>query len=192
MHQPKLFRYLQQFSKNDWRLFLRYLSTSFRDDHDAVYLYGLILASRKKLEKGTLEIKHLQEKKLKKSTKKQVQNLMSLLSGVVEDYWVWSDLKEQDLRTDMLKVESLNRRNLYTQSDKYLNRLMTSTDTLSPWAGYYQAKASFATLFSNHPKRQGGVWFADIMNKTSKSLFGWHQNMVKWFLAGIGLNLHIS
>ena len=183
MNQPKLFRYLQKFSKEDWRLFPRYLKTTFRDDHDAVHLYGLILSARSKLEKGTLEISDLQTKKLKNSTKKHVQNLMSLLSGVVEDYWVWSDLKEQNLRSDMLKVESLNRRNLYAQSDKYLNRLMTSTDTLSPWAGYYQAKASYATLFSNHPKRQGGAWFTDIMNKTTESLFGWHQNMVKWFLA---------
>jgi len=119
---------------------------------------------------------------------------MSVLSGQVEDYWVWSDLQEQDLRMDMLKVESLNRRNLYDQSEKYYQKVMSDKETLNPWVGYYKARAAFTLLFSNHNSKSNVTWIDSLFNNTSRELVKWYENISMWILAESynlrQLNLH--
>jgi len=65
MHQPKLFRYLDKFLKQDWRLFARYLRGIYREGHDALMLFDVVLSSRKKLEQGLLDVLDLQKKDFK-------------------------------------------------------------------------------------------------------------------------------
>lgn len=183
MAQPKLFRYLEKFSREDWRLFGRYIKGCFREGHEVLNLYENIRDLRDKLTTQSLEIDGIQERMLSRPSRKALQNLFSLLSAEVEKYWVWSDLQEQNQRMNMFKVESLNRRNLYQESEKYLESVDKKGDALHPWAGYHVARSFFTILFSNHTLKSDSAKLTHLVKRTTQSLIKWHNTLIQWLLA---------
>ena len=183
MPQPKLFRYLEKFSKEDWRLFGRYIKGSFREGHEVLKLYDNLRDLKDRVVTHSLQLDDIQKRMESRSSRKTLQNLLSMLSAEVEKYWVWSDLHEQDQRMNMFKVESLNRRNLYQESEKYLESVCKEKDALHPWSGYHVARSFFTVLFSNHSLKSDSAKLTRLVERTTQSLVKWHNIMIQWLLA---------
>ena len=154
MKNSKLFRYLDILHSSEWRGILQFFKGTIGENNDPYKLFNHIYAFRKKLSHEKLEIAYVNETMFPHLPRKSLQNIMSVLAKEIEEYWIVKDLNQDRGRKELLRLEALNKRGLYHESDKSFDKVISLTDNnknLDLWNEYFRLKANFELYFSNNP-----------------------------------------
>ncbi len=154
MKDSKLFRYLDALRSSEWREMLLFFKGSIGEENDAYKLFNHIYPYRKKLLHKKLEIVYVNTTLFPHLSRKSFQNIMSVLVKEIEEFWIVKDLSQDRARKELFRMEALNKRGLYHESDKSFDKVISLTDNnkyLDLWNDYFRLRAHFELYFSNNP-----------------------------------------
>ncbi len=136
----------------EWKALAQYIYRSEEQRVDVNELFKCIHQYRQDLSHHRFQIDQFREKHFKAKTKKQLQNVMSLLYQKVLDFLVSQELKDQSDVRDLLLHNHLVKKKLYAEAErvaKRSNAKSQSDSTLDLWSPYFNLHMRFHRLYNS-------------------------------------------
>jgi hypothetical protein len=118
MENLKFIEAITTFSNADWKEFNSYVHRNKPDRTDTIHLFDLIYKSKKNFNLANIRsiyFKHLPEKLF--------SNLLSNANKVILDFWVWQELKENELLYKSILIRKLSKKGLFKHVNYVANKL---------------------------------------------------------------------
>ena len=157
MKNSKLITLLWSFSSKDWSKCAKYLEAR-KFNSKELRLFKYLKSNQKRLDSQKLSLDNLKNSSiLGYNTKKNVQNIMSRLSLLIEDYMVMESLNSDQIEKEFRLFKCYNDRGLFSLANKKADALIKLWEENSPIDRKYFEyilKVLHNQYFSNNPIRR--------------------------------------
>lgn len=123
MHKSKLITLLDSFSNKDWKVCKKFVRTQAETSNEPEILYNYIYDYKSRLWHKNLDIDLISKKVLVGKSRKGIQNVMSKLVILIEDYLTWDWLEQNKVEKDLILLQALDKRVLYKLSDSKIEQI---------------------------------------------------------------------
>ena len=171
MKNTKLFNLVNSFNVNDWNKCFKFLRAR-KSDSKEIRLFNLLRNNQKKLESDRFSIDNLKNSTvLGYNSKKNVQNIMSRLSLMIEDYMITESFREDEIEREYRLFKCYNDRGLFKlanyKADALINKWKNGSNVDKVYFEYI-LKILHNQYFSNNPIKRDQN---DLIVKLNQSLF---------------------
>lgn len=158
MYKSKLFQILRAFDDNEWQDFRNFLVYKNHRNSKTLHLYDYIKKNSHDLSSKKFQIDEARTSiKLGLMSKKSLQNIMSKLTIIIEEYLVIQSVLNDPLETDFRIFQNYNDRNLYGLADKKANSLKekwNNSNELDLKRINTLLRVQHSLFFSENPKKK--------------------------------------
>lgn len=155
MYKSKLFKILKSFSDTEWRDFRKFLIYKNHRNSKTLHLYDYIKRNSHDLTSKKLHIDEARTSvKLGLMSRKSLQNVMSTLTIIIEEYLVLQSVLADKIETDYKIFENYNNRNLYGLANNKadsLKKQWNNSKELDLRKVDYLLKIQHSQFFSENP-----------------------------------------
>ena len=158
MYQSKLFQVLKSFTEKDWKEAKKFILIQIDPTSEPGILFSYILKYHKDLSSKNLAIEKVQGKLFADKSRKSIQNIMSKLLSVLQDYLRWNWLKTNEKEYELALLASLRERGifkLFEPKSKEYQKLIKTHKPKEIWDSYREIRNNHMRIFSANASIQG-------------------------------------
>lgn len=186
MYSSKLYRTLLVINQKEWKPLDKFIVYASGRKSDAYQLYSYIHAGKHNLQHERFEIVQVTKHVFPDKSKKQIQNIMSILRKQIVKYWMYQELDESADLQDMIGFQALSKRTLYRDADQMersISKRNEDPNSLDLWTGYFTVRTKWLRYFSNNPAlldiKMGKHMMEDLIVQMKRG----YSNLVKYVIA---------
>lgn len=132
MTVPRLIQTVDTLTKSEWTSLRKYILMRTSEKSDPWKLFQL-LQKRKHTENKLFDIERIRESHFSNLTSKGILNVMSRLNVLLEDWIVVYDLDKDQEAKELMLIQSLNRRGLYSLANHKARKLEKDLTNNDSW-----------------------------------------------------------
>ncbi len=160
MHKSKVVEYMKTLSKSELRAFSKYIVSPYvkKADRKIVDLFEHLKKYYPDFDSKMINREKVHQKLYPNATKvvdKKLRDLMSGLTAILEDYFVWLELKKDDDAYKLLQLKALSQRNLlkyFATEGRILGQQLDKQSCRD--ADYFRQKFDLNVLLYNYSEDQ--------------------------------------